>query len=44
MKDWLDLATERIKEKKIQDLNWQTPEGIEVKTFIHREDLKNLKP
>ena len=41
-KDWLDSATKELKEKKIQDLNWQTPEGIEVKPLYTEEDLKNL--
>ncbi|MBD22850.1 MAG: methylmalonyl-CoA mutase [Alphaproteobacteria bacterium] len=41
-KDWLDSANKELKEKKIEDLNWQTPEGIEVKPLYTEDDLKNL--
>ncbi|MEC8265238.1 MAG: methylmalonyl-CoA mutase [Pseudomonadota bacterium] len=41
-RDWLDSASKELKEKDLQDLNWQTPEGIEVKPLYTEEDLKNL--
>ncbi len=41
-KDWLDSAKKELKDRKIEDLNWQTPEGIEVKPLYTEDDLKNL--
>ena len=41
-RDWLESASKELKEKDLQDLNWQTPEGIEVKPLYTEEDLKNL--
>ena len=40
-RDWLDSASKELKEKDLQDLNWQTPEGIEVKPRIQKR-FKNL--
>ena len=41
-KDWLDLAQKELRDRNIEDLNWQTPEGIEVKPLYTEDDLKNL--
>ena len=41
-KEWLDSAKKELKDRKIEDLNWQTPEGIEVKPLYTEDDLKNL--
>ena len=41
-KNWLDLANKELKDRNIEDLYWQTPEGIEVKPLYTEDDLKNL--
>jgi methylmalonyl-CoA mutase len=41
-RDWLDLATKEMKGGDPQALNWQTPEGIEVKPLYTQEDLKDI--
>ena len=41
-KDWLDLANKELKDRNIEDLYWQTPEGIKVKPLYTEDDLKNL--
>ena len=41
--DWLKLATKELKNREINDLNWDTPEGIEVKPLYTEEDLKDLE-
>ena len=41
-KDWLNSAEKELKDRGIEDLNWQTPEGIEVKPLYTVDDIKNL--
>ena len=41
-KDWLNSAEKELKDRGIKDLNWQTPEGIEVKPLYTVDDIKNL--
>ncbi len=40
--DWQELAVKESKGKAIEDLTWNTPEGIAVKPLYTAEDLKNL--
>ena len=42
MKDWIDLAKKELKDKKLEDLFWETPEGIKVKPLYTKDDVKNL--
>ena len=42
-KDWYDLAVKELKDKKIEDLFWETPEGIKVKPLYTKEDVKDLR-
>ena len=37
--DWRMLVTGEIKNKSLDDLNWQTPEGIKVKPLYTADDL-----
>ena len=41
-KEWLNSAEKELKDRGIEDLNWQTPEGIEVKPLYTVDDIKNL--
>ncbi|MAZ07628.1 MAG: methylmalonyl-CoA mutase, partial [Rickettsiales bacterium] len=41
--DWLEVAKKELKGKDIDGLNWQTPEGIEVKPLYTEEDIKSIK-
>jgi len=41
-KDWYDLAIKELKDRKVEDLFWETPEGIKVKPLYTAEDLKNI--
>ena len=40
MKDWTDLAKKELKGKKLEDLFWETPEGIRVKPFYTKDDVR----
>ncbi len=40
--DWLELAANEVGDRSSEDLNWSTPEGIEVKPVYTAEDLKAL--
>ncbi len=42
MKNWWDLAERELKSRRLEDLNWQTPEGIEVKPIYTAEDLEQI--
>ena len=42
LEDWQTLATRECRGKPLADLNWETPEGIEVKPLYTGEDLKGL--
>jgi len=39
MQDWRDLAARELKDRSLEDLTWQTPEGIGVKPLYTRADL-----
>ena len=41
-RDWLDLASKEMKGDDPHSLNWQTPEGIEVKPVYTAEDIDGL--
>ena len=40
---WKELAEKELKQKKLSDLNWQTPEGIEVKPLYTQDDLETIE-
>ncbi len=40
--DWLNLAKKELKNKKIDDLNWDTPEGIKLKPLYTSKDLDDI--
>ena len=42
-KDWLNAAKKELREKDINDLNNETPEGILIKPLYTEKDLKNLE-
>ncbi len=42
LKRWTDLAAGELKGRAVDDLTWNTPEGIEVKPLYTSEDLKGL--
>lgn len=39
---WEQLASTELKDKSLDDLNWQTPEGIDVKPLYTADDLENI--
>ncbi|MBW1890166.1 MAG: methylmalonyl-CoA mutase [Deltaproteobacteria bacterium] len=39
---WKELATKQLRGKPLDSLNWETPEGIEVKALYTAEDLENM--
>ena len=39
---WKELTEKKLKGKSLEDLNWHTPEGIEVKPLYTEADLENL--
>ena len=41
LEDWHELAVKECKGKPVEALNWQTPEGIEVKPLYTAADVKN---
>ncbi|MDH3315620.1 MAG: methylmalonyl-CoA mutase [Gammaproteobacteria bacterium] len=40
--DWLELAGSELRDRSSEDLNWSTPEGIEVKPLYTANDLEAL--
>lgn len=40
--DWRELAVKERKGKSLDELNWETPEGITVKPLYSAEDLENV--
>ena len=40
---WKDLATRELKDKAVDELIWQTPEGIAIKPIYTAEDLEGLE-
>ncbi len=43
IKDWEELAAKQLRGKSLDSLNWDTPEGIQVKPLYTAEDLENLE-
>mgnify|MGYP001337017481 CR=1 FL=1 len=41
--DWSEIAKKELKEKELEELNWETPEGIKVKPLYTEKDLENIK-
>ena len=41
--DWRDLAEGELKGRSVDDLTWQTPEGIEVNLLYTAEDLEGIE-
>ena len=42
IKQWEELATKQLRGKSLDDLKWDTPEGIQVKPLYTAEDLEDL--
>ncbi len=42
-KKWKELAEKELRGKPLDGLNWNTPEGIEVKPIYTRDDLEDLE-
>ena len=40
--DWQKLAEKELRGRPIEELDWKTLEGIEVKPVYYEEDLKGL--
>ena len=40
---WIDLATKELRGKPLESLNWETPEGINVKPLYTAEDLEKME-
>ena len=40
--DWKNLANKELKDKKLNEHYWETPEGIKVKPLYTEDDLKEL--
>ena len=40
---WKELATQQLRGKPLDSLNWETPEGIEVKPLYTAEDLEKVE-
>jgi methylmalonyl-CoA mutase len=43
IKDWEELAAKQLRGRSLDTLNWDTPEGIRVKTLYTTEDLEDLE-
>lgn len=39
---WRELAATQLKDRSLDDLNWHTPEGIQIKPLYTSEDLEAL--
>lgn len=42
MKKWEEAAVKELKERPLESLNWETPEGIVIKPIYTAEDLEGL--
>ena len=40
---WKELATKQLRGKPLDSLNWETPEGIEVKPLYTAKDLEKIE-
>ncbi len=43
MANWTDLVAKELKGRSVEDLVWETPEGIAVKPLYTSQDLKRLE-
>jgi len=43
VKKWEALATQQLRGRPLEDLNWETPEGILIKPLYTAEDLEKLE-
>jgi len=41
--DWLTLVSKETKGKSVEEISWNTPEGIQVKPLYTAKDLEGLK-
>ena len=42
-KQWEDIAKRELKSRKLDDLIWRTPEGINIKPLYTSNDLRGIK-
>ena len=42
LKKWQELATKQLRKRPLEDLNWKTPEGIDVKPLYTAEDIEEM--
>jgi methylmalonyl-CoA mutase len=42
LQKWRELATQQLRGRPLEDLNWTTPEGISVKPLYTAEDLEEM--
>ena len=42
IKDWINSAEKELKEKKLEELFWETPERIKGKPLYTEDDIKQL--
>jgi len=40
---WVDLATKQLRGRPLEDLDWDTPEGIKVQPLYTAEDLEDME-
>ncbi|MFP6835673.1 MAG: methylmalonyl-CoA mutase family protein, partial [Pseudomonadales bacterium] len=40
---WQDLANKELRGKPLEDLTWQSPEGIQIKPLYTQEDLEDIE-
>lgn len=40
---WIDIATKELRGKPLEELNWETPEGIKVKPLYTAEDIEGIE-
>ena len=40
---WIELATKQLRGRPLEDLDWPTPEGINVKPMYTAEDLQGME-
>ena len=40
---WKELATKQLRGRELEELNWKTPEGIEVKPLYSAQDLEGME-
>ena len=43
LQDWEKLAEKELRGRKVEDLNWETPEGITVKPLYTAADLEGME-